>query len=64
MNVYNKLECVTNTLAYFASSSVTKKKILITLSPGDSFIRLFSLSLTKELNKLERLSVTSFFRLG
>ncbi len=41
-----------NTLAYLASSVSTKKKSLITLTPGAKVIKLFSSPLTLRANKL------------
>jgi hypothetical protein len=42
-----------NTLAYFASPLVMKKKCFITLAPGVLVVKLFSVLLTEEKNKLE-----------
>jgi hypothetical protein len=46
-----------------ASSSATKEKSFITLTPGINVRRRFPSSLTAEQNKLECLSSASFLRL-
>ncbi len=48
-----------NTLAYFASLSVTKEKGFITLPQGANGIKLFSLSLMKTQSKLQCMSLAS-----
>ncbi len=50
----------TNTIAYYEHSQVTEEKSFIT---GVNVIRLFSLSRMVRQNKLECLSLSSFFRL-
>ncbi len=50
-----------NTLAYLASSSATKEKRFITLSPGLNVINSFSFLRTKIQNKLDRMSLASLF---
>jgi hypothetical protein len=47
-----------NTLAYFATPSVTKKKSLITLIPVVNVPKLFSLLLMLQADKLECLPMT------
>ena len=49
-----KVVASTNTLAYLASSTVTKEKSFITLTPSVKVIRLFYSSLTSGQNKLGR----------
>ncbi len=55
---------MTNTLAYSQQQLVTKETSLITSSVFVNVIKLFSLSLTKELNEVECLSVGSGKRHG
>ncbi len=51
-----------NTLTYLASSSATKKKSFITLTPdGQSYENFSPKSLTNRPTKLERLSLGSYF---
>ncbi len=48
------------TLAHYENSYITDVKSLITLAPGQKLFTFFSSSLTKSLNKLDHLFLTSF----
>jgi hypothetical protein len=55
------LSLITNTLAYFVPHEGPEKKVL-SLTWGASVLKLFSLSLMLEQDKLECLSMPTFFR--
>ncbi len=53
----------TNTLAYYKNSKITFVKSFLTLGQGVNVTKLFSSSLSKRPNKLERLSMAIIYNL-